>query len=151
MPDISCPTESATSERGKRSSNYMPPLAYFWCRRGHVAEQDIPDVVQEVFRSVVVGIETFKKERPCDTFRGWLRTVTRSKLSDYFRTRGKSPAVPGGSDMQHRLAQLAAEPDDDPRCRGRIRRAGPLLPRVGNDSRPVRAADLGRLLAGGRR
>ncbi|HUE71248.1 MAG TPA: sigma-70 family RNA polymerase sigma factor, partial [Pirellulaceae bacterium] len=43
----------------------------------------------------------------------WLRTVTRSKLSDYFRTRGKSPAVPGGSDMQRRLAQLAAEPDDN--------------------------------------
>jgi RNA polymerase sigma-70 factor (ECF subfamily) len=90
------------------------PLAYFWCRRSRVAEQDIPDVVQEVFRSVVVGIETFKKERPSDTFRGWLRTVTRSKLSDYFRTRGKSPAVPGGSDMQHRLGQLAAEPDDEP-------------------------------------
>lgn len=90
------------------------PLAYFWCRRSHVAEQDIPDVVQEVFRSVVVGIESFRKERPCDTFRGWLRTVTRSKLCDYFRSRGKSPGVPGGSDMQHRLAQLPAEAEDDP-------------------------------------
>jgi RNA polymerase sigma-70 factor, ECF subfamily len=90
------------------------PLAYFWCRRGHVAEQDIPDVVQEVFRAVVVGIGTFRKERPCDTFRGWLRTVTRSKLSDYFRSRGKSPGVPGGSDMQRRLAQVAADPDDEP-------------------------------------
>ncbi|HUE71500.1 MAG TPA: sigma-70 family RNA polymerase sigma factor, partial [Pirellulaceae bacterium] len=89
------------------------PLVYFWCRKSRLADQDIPDLVQEVFRSVVVGIETFKKERPCDTFRGWLRTVTRSKLSDYFRTRGKSPAVPGGSDMQRRLAQLAAEPDDN--------------------------------------
>ena len=90
------------------------PLAYFWCRRAHVAEQDIPDVVQEVFRAVVVGIDTFRKERPCDTFRGWLRTVTRSKLSDHFRARGKAPAVPGGSDMQHRIAQLPAATDEEP-------------------------------------
>jgi RNA polymerase sigma-70 factor (ECF subfamily) len=90
------------------------PLAYFWCRRGHVAEQDIPDVVQEVFRSVVVGIDTFRKERPCDTFRGWLRTVTHSKLCDYFRARGKTPGAPGGTDMHRRLEQIAAEPDEDP-------------------------------------
>ncbi len=52
---------------------------------------------------------------PCDTFRGWLRTVTRSKLADYYRTRGKSPLAPGGSDLAQRLAQLPAandEPDD---------------------------------------
>lgn len=89
------------------------PLVYFWCRRGHVAEQDIPDVVQEVFRAVVVGIDTFRKDRPCDTFRGWLRTVTRSKLADHFRSRGKSLAAPGGTDMQHRLEQFPAEPDYD--------------------------------------
>jgi RNA polymerase sigma-70 factor, ECF subfamily len=90
------------------------PLAYFWCRRGHVAEQDIPDVVQEVFRSVVVGIDTFRKERPCDTFRGWLRTVTRSKLCDYFRSRGKSPGAPGGTEMQRRLEQVAVAADEEP-------------------------------------
>src|SRR4051812_13633655 len=58
------------------------PLVYFWCRRGPVQEQDIPDVVQDVFRSVVTGLASFRKQREGDTFRGWLRTITRSKISD---------------------------------------------------------------------
>ena len=28
------------------------PLVYFWCRKTNIVEQDIPDVVQEVFRAV---------------------------------------------------------------------------------------------------
>jgi RNA polymerase sigma-70 factor (ECF subfamily) len=89
------------------------PLVYFWCRKGRLADQDIPDVVQEVFRSVVVGIESFRKDRACDTFRGWLRTVTRSKLADYYRARGKSPLAPGGSDMQRRVGQLPADTSEE--------------------------------------
>jgi RNA polymerase sigma-70 factor (ECF subfamily) len=92
------------------------PLVYFWCRRAQLAEQDIPDVVQEVFRAVVVGIDTFRKERPGDSFRGWLRTVTRSKLSDYFRRQRRNALAVGGSDLAHRLNQVPGEPleDDDP-------------------------------------
>jgi RNA polymerase sigma-70 factor, ECF subfamily len=89
------------------------PLVYFWCRRGHVAEQDIPDVVQEVFRSVVASIDSFRKERPGDTFRGWLRTVTRSKLSDYYRRQSRTPAAAGGTDAHCRLQQVPAELEAD--------------------------------------
>ena len=82
------------------------PLVYFWCRRSHIPHQDIADVVQDVFRAVVCGIDSFKKERAGDTFRGWLRTVTRSKISDHFRRQRRTP-LPGGSDLS------PAAPADD--------------------------------------
>jgi RNA polymerase sigma-70 factor (ECF subfamily) len=92
------------------------PLVYFWCRRAPVQEQDIPDVVQEVFRSVVTGLGSFRKQREGDTFRGWLRTVTRSKIADSFRRGSRTPPAPGGSEMQRRMEAVTdrADDDDDP-------------------------------------
>ncbi len=87
------------------------PLVYFWCRRMNVAEQDIPDLVQDVFRAVVTGLETFRKERPSDTFRGWLRTVTRSKAVDGVRRANRFPIAAGGSEAHQRWEQLAATED----------------------------------------
>jgi RNA polymerase sigma-70 factor (ECF subfamily) len=94
------------------------PLVYFWCRRSGLAEQDVPDVIQDVFRSVVAGIELFRKDRPADTFRGWLRTVTRNCLADHFRRRNRNPAAVGGTDAHLRIERLpdhAAEIDDEER------------------------------------
>ena len=89
------------------------PLVYFWCRKTNIVEQDIPDVVQEVFRSVVTGIDGFRKDRPCDTFRGWLRTVTRSKLADHFRRLNRNPVAIGGSGAQFQMEHLSDESSDD--------------------------------------
>jgi RNA polymerase sigma-70 factor (ECF subfamily) len=99
----------------QRLVDLYAPLVYYWCRRSHVPEQDIADVVQEVFRSVVTGLNGFRKDRPGDTFRGWVRTIQRSKTSDYFRRQRRSPHGAGGSDAQHRIEQLAdqeQQPDE---------------------------------------
>jgi RNA polymerase sigma-70 factor, ECF subfamily len=85
------------------------PLVYFWCRRGNVIEQDIPDVVQDVFRAVVAGLGGFRKERASDTFRGWLRTVTRSKVADYYRRVGRETHAVGGSTAQRRIQRIPAD------------------------------------------
>jgi RNA polymerase sigma-70 factor (ECF subfamily) len=87
------------------------PLVYFWCRRDGVAEQDIPDVVQDVFRGVVAGIDTFRKERNSGTFRGWLRIITRNSLIDYFRKMSRNPAAIGGSEAHRRIEQIAEQTD----------------------------------------
>ena len=55
----------------------------------------------------------YYKQREGDTFRGWLRTITRSKLSDAFRRRGRTLAAPGGSAMQRRVEEVQALCDDD--------------------------------------
>jgi RNA polymerase sigma-70 factor (ECF subfamily) len=93
--------------------NIYAPLVYFWCRRMNIAEQDIPDLVQDVFRTVVTGLETFRKERPGDTFRGWLRTVTRTKAIDGVRRAKRFPLVTGGSEAHYQWEHVAATDDED--------------------------------------
>jgi RNA polymerase sigma-70 factor (ECF subfamily) len=85
------------------------PLVYHWCRKLGLAERDVADVLQDVFQSVATHIGGFRRDRPGDTFRGWLRTITRHKVSDHFRRRGCEPAAVGGTASYHRLAQLPAE------------------------------------------
>jgi RNA polymerase sigma-70 factor (ECF subfamily) len=90
------------------------PLVFQWCRGWELREQDAADVFQEVFQAVAAHIGTFRKEREGDTFRGWLRTITRNKVHDHFRRRGREPEGVGGTDAQARLAQLPApSPPED--------------------------------------
>lgn len=85
------------------------PFVAACCRRFHVAEQDIVDVVQEVFASVAGNLATFRKEKPHDTFRGWLTVITRNKVRDYYRRQADRPAAVGGTEASLRLAQVADE------------------------------------------
>ncbi len=82
------------------------PLVASWCRRWGVAEQDISDVLQEVFSAVAHHLAAFRKERPADTFRGWLRTIARSKACDHFRRKAGEPAATGGSEAARQFQQV---------------------------------------------
>ena len=84
------------------------PLVFQWCRGWDLREQDVADIFQEVFQSVAAHIGGFRKERAGDTFRGWLRTITRNKVHDHYRRLGREPEGVGGTDAQARLAQLPA-------------------------------------------
>jgi RNA polymerase sigma-70 factor, ECF subfamily len=98
-----------------RLINLYAPLAYRWCRRWDLPEQEIADVLQEVFQAVATHIATFRKEREGDTFRGWLRTITQNKVRDHFRKLGREPGGAGGTDAQIRFSRLPATqpPDED--------------------------------------
>jgi len=82
------------------------PLVAAWCRRFGAAEQDIADLQQEVFAAVAKSLDHFRKERPADTFRGWLATITRNKVRDYHRRRAEQPAAAGGTEASQRLSQV---------------------------------------------
>jgi RNA polymerase sigma-70 factor (ECF subfamily) len=56
------------------------PLVLFWCSRGGVAAGDAEDVAQEVLVCMARDLDGFKRDRPGDTFRGWLRVVTRNQV-----------------------------------------------------------------------
>jgi RNA polymerase sigma-70 factor (ECF subfamily) len=83
------------------------PLIAAWCRRLRVAEQDVADVLQDVFAAVAANLERFRKERPQDTFRGWLSTIARNKVRDYYRRKADRPVAAGGTEASLRLAQVA--------------------------------------------
>jgi RNA polymerase sigma-70 factor (ECF subfamily) len=86
------------------------PLVAAWCRRWGVAQQDVVDIVQEVFAAVARNIGHFRKEMPNDTFRGWLATIARNKVHDYFRCRGEQPMAAGGTEAWLRISQVC-DPD----------------------------------------
>src|SRR4051812_44215393 len=83
-------------EAWRRLVHLYTPLVAYWCRRGGVRGEDVDDVIQEVFAGVSAGIDAFRRDRPGDTFRGWLRGVTRNKLLDWHRRRGRQPAEAAG-------------------------------------------------------
>lgn len=95
-------------EAWDRLVSLYAPLVFHWCRSWGLREQDAADIFQDVFQAVAVHIGGFRKEREGDTFRGWLRTITRNKVHDYFRRRGREPEGVGGSEAQAQLAELPA-------------------------------------------
>lgn len=84
------------------------PLVASWCRRWGVAEQDIADLLQDVFSAVACHLHRFHNERPTDTFRGWLATIARNKVHDHFRRRVREPEAAGGSEIARQLLQYPA-------------------------------------------
>jgi RNA polymerase sigma-70 factor (ECF subfamily) len=95
------------------------PLVRYWCLRGRLQEADADDVIQEVFRAAFAALPDFRRDRPGDTFRGWLRVITRNMLALHFRRKGRSPSAAGGSDAFVRLQEVADPqvdlPEDDSR------------------------------------
>lgn len=62
------------------------PLLYHWAIRFQLSAEDAADLVQDVFATLIVKIPnlTYDEGR---SFRGWLLTVTRNKLTDRRRLR----------------------------------------------------------------
>jgi len=96
----------------ERLRSLYAPLVYHWCRKAGVSESDVADVGQNVFLAVAEKLASFRRDRPGDTFRGWLRTITRNKIADLRRRQGRQPRALGGSDAQ-RLVSGVPFPADD--------------------------------------
>jgi RNA polymerase sigma-70 factor (ECF subfamily) len=87
------------------------PLVRHWCSRRGVRGADAEDVAQEVFGAAAAGLDRFRRERPGDSFRAWLRGITRNVLLDHFRRTARQPQASGGTDAQLRINEV---PQDDP-------------------------------------
>jgi RNA polymerase sigma-70 factor (ECF subfamily) len=81
------------------------PLVYRWCRNRGVPAGDVPDLVQDTFQAVAIGIGGFRREKAGDTFRGWIWTIARNEVRDYFKRQEKNPHGVGGTDCQFRISQ----------------------------------------------
>lgn len=122
LADPGSPSPSLLAQARARSAaawtaivDLYTPLVYGWCRGAGLQEADALDVGQEVFRSVHAGLSAFRRDRPGDTFRGWLRTITRNKVRDFVRRRrleapGRwvtvcEPAVPPAGEEEEDLSE----------------------------------------------
>lgn len=91
----------------ERFVNLYGPLVFRWCRRAGLQDADAADVGQDVFRTVARSINDFEHGRNGGSFRGWLWTITRSRIYDFLRKHDRSVRGVGGSDAQMRLLELA--------------------------------------------
>ena len=89
------------------------PLVYRWCRRAGLADDDASDIFQETFRAVSSNLGNFRPTKSTGSFRCWLRTITRTKIADYFRRRRQQPAGQGGTAAQLSIAEIPEILPDD--------------------------------------
>jgi RNA polymerase sigma-70 factor (ECF subfamily) len=110
-------------ENAWRRLHYLyAPLVLYWCQQWNVRGADAEDVQQEVFQAVADSLASFRRDRPGDTFRGWLRGITRNKLLDFLRRRDRQPQPQGGTDAQRRIQEIAEQdtPEDSPDALGTL-------------------------------
>lgn len=88
------------------------PLICHWCRRSKLSPEETEDVTQDVFRTVAQSIDSFRRESDKSTFRGWLRTIFKSRAVDYVRRNAAEPGGRGGSEA---LRWIENSPDHDAR------------------------------------
>jgi RNA polymerase sigma-70 factor (ECF subfamily) len=88
------------------------PLVYGWCRRAGLRPDDAEDVGQEVFCAVARKLGEFHRDRPGDSFRGWLWRITDHKIGDYRRQHPAALEAVGGSEGLRRVGGLADEGPD---------------------------------------
>jgi RNA polymerase sigma-70 factor (ECF subfamily) len=83
------------------------PLVLFWSCRGGVPAGHAEDVAQEVFAAVAAHLGGFRRDRPGDTFRGWLRVITHNAVLTHFRRNNGRPCAEGGAAAWKRLQEHA--------------------------------------------
>jgi len=102
---------SRRPESWQRLVRLYGPVTYRWCRRSNLNAEDAADLVQEVLAAVMVHLPEFRRDRPDDSFGGWLATITRNKIREHYRRqRGKAEAR-GGSTAQRQLADIPQPPE----------------------------------------
>jgi RNA polymerase sigma-70 factor, ECF subfamily len=96
----------------RRLVHLYRPLVVFWLTRGGLRPEDADDVAQEVFQAAYRGLAGFRRDRPGDTFRGWLRGIARNLVLLHHRKANKHAPAAGGSDAFALLQQVASPTDD---------------------------------------
>jgi RNA polymerase sigma-70 factor, ECF subfamily len=92
------------------------PLVCHWATRGGVRSADVEDVAQEVLQAAAMHLESFRRDRPGDSFRGWLRGITRNMVLQHFRRSGRHPTASGGTDalvQLHGVEDTSGQEEED--------------------------------------
>jgi RNA polymerase sigma-70 factor (ECF subfamily) len=88
-------------------------MIYKWCRYGGLPPEDARDVCQEVFSAVFRKIGGFRRDRPGDSFRKWLSSITRNKIRDYWRAHKRAEQGVGGTAWLQKVSVIAESSSGD--------------------------------------
>ena len=102
---------SFRADSWRRLVHIYGPLVYHWCVKAGLSRQDAEDLGQEVFRAVATRIDRFERKTASDTFGGWLRTITRHKVADYWRKQSRQPNTIDSPDLLQSLSNASEAPN----------------------------------------
>jgi RNA polymerase sigma-70 factor (ECF subfamily) len=85
------------------------PIIYGFARKRGLQDADAADLMQDVMRSVSAAIARLEYNRNQGTFRGWLFTITRNKVFNFFSARRVRPQGSGDSTTNRLLQE---QPDE---------------------------------------
>ncbi len=80
-------------------SKLYGPLILYWCRKCDLKDEDAADIAQDVMLTISQKISSFRREKPGDTFRGWMWTITRSKVLNLYRATRSLPVSVGNDQL----------------------------------------------------
>jgi RNA polymerase sigma-70 factor (ECF subfamily) len=89
------------------------PLIYGFARKHGLQDADAADVMQEVLRSVAGAARRLEYDPQRGSFRGWLFTVVRNKLRNFWARQGRHERGQGDTTAQNLLEEQPA-PAEDP-------------------------------------
>jgi RNA polymerase sigma-70 factor (ECF subfamily) len=71
--------------------HWIGPFILRWCLRAGLQSADRDEVSQLVLIKLWRGLANFRKDRPDDSFRGWVFTITRNCICDWFARNKDTP------------------------------------------------------------
>lgn len=99
-------------EAWQRFVSLYRPLVRYWCQQAGLQTADSEDVAQEVFSAVAGAVDRFQHGQAGNTFRGWLRTITRNAIVNYVRRTRREASGVGGSSALRMIQDIPATPPD---------------------------------------
>ncbi len=88
------------------------PLVFGWCLRAGLSNDEASDLMQDVFLTVSQEIQDFRRNEPGDSFRGWLRVISRNRIATYFRKNAGKAQATGGSTAQMAIQAVPSNEND---------------------------------------
>jgi RNA polymerase sigma-70 factor (ECF subfamily) len=89
------------------------PLVYGYARKQGLQDADAADLSQEVFGIVAASVGRLEYDPSRGSFRNWLFTVVRRKLSNWRRAERNRPSAGNDSATDHLLERVAAPADEE--------------------------------------
>lgn len=104
---------AADTSAWREFTEIYAPLIHRLARKQGLQDADAVDVAQDVLYAVAGSIGQLNYDRQIGRFRGWLLTVTRSKLNNFHAKRKRNPQGSGDTAQQASLQSIPSGADDE--------------------------------------
>ena len=84
-------------------------LVYGYARKRGLQDADAADLMQEVFRSISNAASRLEYDPKRGSFRGWLYTIARNKINNFYQRQRRQIRTTGDEDGQRRLNEFPVE------------------------------------------